>query len=263
MTKAPMTSYNQRVRPLSWGPSILILVFLGLAYYLAYHSIIPAYLRRTGQPYLIAYLWVWVGSMGVILAAALILYAREDHLPGWKVFAARYRLAHMPAKDWLWSLVVLIVCVGLYFGLSSTSHWLASLPVFAPVPLAPVELRPDTAGNFIQGLFFGMKIQGQWWVVILYFAGWVFNILGEELFYRGWMLPRQELAFGKYAWLVNGTMFTFQHWMQPFNFLGIWPGALFMAWAVQRRRNTWIGIFQHGLMNFSVFVILIRDVFIG
>ncbi len=84
------------------------------------------------------------------------------------------------------------------------------------------------------------------------------QILGEEWFYRGWMLPRQELAFGKYAFLVNGTRFTFQHWMQPFNFLAIWPGALFMAWAVQRRRNTWIGILQHGLLNFSALVILIQ-----
>ncbi len=92
----------------------------------------------------------------------------------------------------------------------------------------------------------------------MYFIGWVFNILGEEFFYRGWMLPRQELAFGKYAWLVNGTMFTFQHWMQPFNFLAIWPGARFMAWVVQRRKNTWIGIFQHGLLNVVALVMLVQ-----
>ncbi len=53
-------------------------------------------------------------------------------------------------------------------------------------------------------------------------------------------------------------MFTFQHWMQPFNFLAIWPGALFMAWAIQRRRNTWIGILQHGLLNVSVLVMLVQ-----
>ncbi len=92
----------------------------------------------------------------------------------------------------------------------------------------------------------------------VYFLGWIVNILGEEFFYRGWMLPRQELACGKYAWLINDTMFTFQLSMQPFNFLAIWPGALFMAWAVQRRKNTWIGILQHGLMNFSVLVMLIQ-----
>jgi len=86
------------------------------------------------------------------------------------------------------------------------------------------------------------------------------NILGEEFLYRGWMLPRQEAAFGRYAWLVNGTMFTFQHFMQPWNFPAIWPGALFMAYAVQRQRNTWMGIVQHGLMNLSLFVYVLRAV---
>lgn len=253
---------DQRVQPLSWVPSSLILLVIGTLYYLAYHYLIPDFLERTGQPYLVAYLWVWEVSMGLILAISLLLYLLEGHLFAWKAFATRYRLEHMPGKDWLWTLAVLIVAAGCYFGLSGTARWLASIPVFTPSPLAPAELRPDAVGNILPGLFFGMAIQGQWWVVIVYFFGWIFNILGEEFFYRGWMLPRQELAFGKYAWLINGTMFTFQHWMQPYNFLAIWPGALFMAWVVQRRRNTWIGILQHGLMNFSALVMLIRWVIV-
>jgi len=52
-------------------------------------------------------------------------------------------------------------------------------------------------------------------------------------------------------------MFTFQHFMQPWNFLAIWPGALFMAYVVQRRRNTWMGIVQHGLMNLALFVFVL------
>ena len=247
-----------QVRPLSWVPSSLILLVIGTLYYLAYHYLIPGILGSISRPYLVAYLWVWAGSMGLILAISLFLYLMEGHPLTWKAFAARYRLERMPGKDWLWALIVLIVTAGCYFGLSWTARWLASMPVFAPQPLAPAELRPDATGNTLPGQFFGMAVQGQWWVVIVYFIGWIFNILGEEFFYRGWMLPRQELAFGKYAFLVNGTMFTFQHWMQPFNFLAIWPGALFMAWAIQRRRNTWIGILQHGLMNFSALVMLIR-----
>jgi membrane protease YdiL (CAAX protease family) len=247
-----------RVQPLSWIPSSLLLLFIGTLYYLEYHYLIPYVLKRTDQPYLVPYFWVWAGSMGLILAISVFLYLLEGHPFTWKVFATRYRLEQMPGKDWLWALAVLLVTAGCYFGLSGTTRWLASMPVFTPHPLAPAELRPDAAGNLIPGHFFGMAIWGQWWVVIVYFIGWIFNILGEEFFYRGWMLPRQELAFGRCAWLINGTMFTFQHWMQPFNFLAIWPGALFMAWVVQRRRNTWIGILQHGLMNFSALVMLVR-----
>ena len=48
--------------------------------------------------------------------------------------------------------------------------------------------------------------------------------------------------------------------MQPWNFLAIWPGALFMAYVVQRRRNTWMGIVQHGLMNLALFVFVLGGV---
>ncbi len=65
------------VRPLSWVPSSLILLFIGTLYYLAYHYLIPGILGRTSQPYLVAYLWVWAGSMGLLLAISLFLYFLE------------------------------------------------------------------------------------------------------------------------------------------------------------------------------------------
>jgi hypothetical protein len=46
---------QSRIQPLSWGPSILILLFLGMLYILAYHVWLPAYIERTGQPYLKGY----------------------------------------------------------------------------------------------------------------------------------------------------------------------------------------------------------------
>jgi membrane protease YdiL (CAAX protease family) len=55
-------------------------------------------------------------------------------------------------------------------------------------------------------------------------------------------------------------MFAFQHTLQPWNYLAIWPGALFMGYVVQRRRNTWMGIIQHGLMNLGLFVYVLLGV---
>jgi hypothetical protein len=40
----------------------------------------------------------------------------------------------------------------------------------------------------------------------------VLNIVGEEFVWRGVVLPRQEVAFGGRAWLVNGVLlFTDDH----------------------------------------------------
>jgi membrane protease YdiL (CAAX protease family) len=131
--------------------------------------------------------------------------------------------------------------------------------MFAPHPAFP----PDMTGGveaLTPGVLFGMQLRGQWWVIGVYFIGWVFNILGEEFWYRGWMLPRQELAFGRFAWIVNGVIFTFQHTLQPWNYLMILPGALFMVYVIQRRRNTWIGIIQHGLLNISLLLFAVQGV---
>ena len=43
----------------------------------------------------------------------------------------------------------------------------------------------------------GIPLGGAWWV-LFYYATVIllFNIGGEELWWRGYVLPRQELAFG-------------------------------------------------------------------
>jgi membrane protease YdiL (CAAX protease family) len=250
----------RKPKPLSWGPSLLILLIIASTYYVTHYILVPAYTQRTGHPYMVGYLLGWGVTMALVFVVSLVVYRLEGHPASWPAFSARYRLDRMPAQDWLWTLAILVVTSGAYFGLSFTTRWLAAIPIFAPHPAFPPELGPDGIAKMVPGQLFGMSLKGQWWVAGVYFVGWVLNILGEEFFYRGWMLPRQEAAFGRYAWLVNGTMFTFQHTMQPWNFLAIWPGALFMAYVVQRRRNTWMGIIQHGLMNLSLFIYVLRSV---
>ena len=105
-----------------------------------------------------------------------------------------------------------------------------------------------------------MVLANQWWVALVFFLGWFFNIFGEELWFRGYILSRQELAFGKRAWIVHGIMFGLNHIWQPWNLLLILPGAVIGAYVVQRRRNTWILIISHGLMNLSLLIIVLLNV---
>ena len=94
----------------------------------------------------------------------------------------------------------------------------------------------------------------------VYFLGWFFNIFGEEFWYRGWMLPRQEIAFGKYAWLVNGLMFNFQHIYMAWSLIAMLPGSLIVAYIVQRRKKTWMSVIFHGLANIVLFIFVIQGV---
>ena len=44
----------------------------------------------------------------------------------------------------------------------------------------------------------------------------IFNtVLGEELLFRGLLLPRMRAAFGRWDWLVNGVLFGVYHLHLP------------------------------------------------
>jgi membrane protease YdiL (CAAX protease family) len=251
---------NTRLKPLSWGPSFLALFCVALMYYGTHYVFVPYFTKVSGQPYLVGYLIGWITTVGIIFIASLLAYKFERNKFNLKDFSTRFRLKKISGRDWLWTILLILVVLVTYFGLTSASKWLSSFKLFAPHPDFPTDMSPEGVSNLEQGVLFGMTLKGKWWIIIAYFFGWVLNILGEEFWYRGWMLPRQEVAFGKFAWLINGTMFTFQHWMQPWNFLAILPGALFMSFVLQLRKNTWIGIIQHGLINLGLFIHVLRGV---
>jgi uncharacterized protein len=63
-------------------------------------------------------------------------------------------------------------------------------------------------------------LAGSWgWFAVLVTL-WVFNtVLGEELFFRGYLLPRMSGTFGRWDWLANGVLFAGYHlhmwWAMP------------------------------------------------
>jgi membrane protease YdiL (CAAX protease family) len=90
------------------------------------------------------------------------------------------------------------------------------------------------------------------------FAAWiplfVSNILGEELCWRGYLLPRQEAALGRMAWLPNGILWCLFHWSFGWPIMVmLLPTTLLLPWIVQRRRNTTVGIVIHGVFNAAGF----------
>jgi membrane protease YdiL (CAAX protease family) len=250
------------LKPLGWFPSLLIFLVNASLLRVALYWLAPAYQAATGKPYLIGYLICWVGAMALIFVASLAAYQLEGRPLTRKDFISRYRLEKLDRGDWIWTLAMLLVGAAFLVGLSFTMEWLKSIPLFAPHPGFPPDMA-DMVKNLTPGTLFGMPLKGQWWVIGVYLIGWLLNIAGEEFWYRGWMLPRQEEAFGKYAWIINGLMFNFQHTFQPWNLLAMLPGSLFVSYAVQRRGKTWMSILWHGLLNINLLFFMIQGVVAG
>jgi hypothetical protein len=82
----------------------------------------------------------------------------------------------------------------------------------------------------------------------------------EELYFRGYLMPRLSRLKG-WAPLVNTVLFAFQHfltpWQQPFIILGVLP----QAYLVSKKRNIYLGILAHSILNLLSTILLIMSVF--
>jgi membrane protease YdiL (CAAX protease family) len=248
-----------KLKPIGWWPSIILFLIAASLLRFTHYYFAPVYKSATGKPYMIGFLIGWIATMLIVFAASLVAYKAERHPISRQAFISRYRLDKMDRVDWIWTLAMIVFAGVSLAGLSFTTKLLKSIPLFSPHPRFPPDMV-DIANNLTQGMLFEMPLKGEWWLIGVYFIGWALNIFGEEFWYRGWMLPRQEAAFGKYAWVINGIMFNFQHTYQLWNTVAMLPGSLFVSYAVQRRGKTWMSIIWHGVVNISLLIFIIQGV---
>jgi membrane protease YdiL (CAAX protease family) len=133
--------------------------------------------------------------------------------------------------------------------------WLIVLPLI--VALAAEQLVPGPAGAAARDLgdFLGSHaghtlLAGSWGWFALLAAMFVFNtVLGEELLFRGFLLPRMNGAFGKRDWLANGVLFAVYHlhvpWVIPAGLLD----TFIIAYPSKRYRSALIGISVHSAQS--------------
>jgi membrane protease YdiL (CAAX protease family) len=114
---------------------------------------------------------------------------------------------------------------------------------------------PRDLGNFLgsdRGEDFFSGAWG-WYAVVVVFV--VFNtVLGEELLFRGLLLPRMRSVFGGRDWVANGALFTLYHLHQPWSMpMTLVEGIFLEAFPTRRFQSAWMGIIVHSVQ--SVFVV--------
>jgi len=84
----------------------------------------------------------------------------------------------------------------------------------------------------------------------LLLVNFVFNtVIGEELLFRGFLLPRMNRAFGRGDWVANGLLFTGYHLHVPWAMPGTLLDTFFIAYPTKRFRSAWIGIAVHSAQS--------------
>jgi membrane protease YdiL (CAAX protease family) len=143
--------------------------------------------------------------------------------------------------------------------------WLVVIPLmiaYAAVPfLAPRIAHADDRdfGSFLESDAGQSFMSGNWGWYALLLVLWVFNtVLGEELLFRGLLLPRMNGVFGRGDWVANGVLFGLYHvhvpWVIPETLVG---DTLIVSYPAKRYRSAWIGIVVHSAQSVVLAVIVL------
>ena len=95
-------------------------------------------------------------------------------------------------------------------------------------------------------------------------AMFVFNtVLGEELLFRGYLLPRMNGVFGRRDWLANGVLFAVYHLHVPWVIPAALLDTFILAYPSKRYRSALIGIAVHSAQSVLFFALVLSLVLKG
>jgi uncharacterized protein len=85
----------------------------------------------------------------------------------------------------------------------------------------------------------------------------VFNtVLGEELLFRGLLLPRMKRACGSWDWVVNGVLFSCYHLHQPWSIPPSLVDIFALSYPSKRFQSAWMGIIVHSAQSVVILIVV-------
>ncbi len=167
----------------------------------------------------------------------VVLVAREQRTVRWRV--VREALWLRPPSDrtgrrggrlWWW-----------------TVPFLLGAAIRPLIPFGPSAPSDRDFGAVMESSSGQDLIRGNWDLFALIVAMFLFNtVLGEELLFRGLLLPRMRAAFGQADWVANGVLMGAYHLHQPWSIpLSVLASTFLYAYPTRRFRSAWMGIIVH------------------
>jgi membrane protease YdiL (CAAX protease family) len=169
-------------------------------------------------------------------------------LDGYRSFSSlreRLRLRPLSGQDWRivgFSMLIIGGATGAIMGIAALLHTYAGVP---PLQTSPpfMKFEPFTPSER--------------WMLSVWSVMFLFNILGEELLWRGYILPRQEISLGENAWIANAAGWMLFHLcFGPSLMILLLPIIVVLPYAVQKTKNTTVGILIHALLNGPSFIMI-------
>lgn len=240
------TIHIQSIPPLSLSQSIPYFILPGLGMAIMSWGAIPS-LNSSGIPLIWSFTGLFVGCLAILGGLGIILAKKEGN----QALMARLWLKPIRISDVLLGLVVGLIGLTIYKELQGVTSWLLD---FWPFGLPKWQHQ-----IFGDGMFFGIPVEQNSWLIAIFLIIYLTNVIGEEVWWRGYILPRQVKGIGRNAWLANGLLWTLFHLFQPWDIISLIPIALVISFMSQYRQSAWIGIVAHGVLNSIGWIPLIKQ----
>ncbi len=212
---AQIPQYSLRKILLVWAAAALPMGLLGwvVAPALAHNPQSPGFERQAV---------LTIGLVWQFLLVMLLLYQEAGNLR-WSTIRQRLwlqtprspRMGKPRGRLWWWVIpfILLTALFDLQFKGIVDHLWVSVFPMLA-------EPRGFDLGSALATPAAKAQLAGAWNVWGLFVVSALFNsFVGEELLFRGLLLPRMAGVFGKQDWVMNGLLFGLYHLHQPWGIL--------------------------------------------
>jgi len=266
-------------------------------FFMTLYILLPA-LLRAGASWFAAFNLALVLPMTLFVLAAFTACRLEGVPFTWLALRDRLRLGNPNFSTWLWTVALSVFMYGgrwsiaVAFAIASMGaavegkgegrhllKWATGLGLFSAfswvlwqaepwLKSVPLHQQPEYIKDFLSRFgpteFMGIPLIGRWWVALYYLAVLLLcNVAGEELWWRGYLLPRQEVAHGRGAWMIHGTLWAMFHlffqWT-VWDLVRMVPTCCALSFVAQHRQNTWPGVIAHTFGNSALLLQIAQGV---
>jgi membrane protease YdiL (CAAX protease family) len=140
--------------------------------------------------------------------------------------------------------------------------WLILIPLVVAFGAEELISLPGPAardmGLFLESDAGQSFLSGNWaWFGVIAVQLLFVSVLGEELLFRGFLLPRMNGAFGRADWVANGVLFAAYHLHIPWAIPTALLDTLILSYPTKRYRSAWVGIAVHSAQSVFIAVVVL------
>lgn len=240
---------------------IVVFGMTGLLIYFGIFYGAPRMMNK-GMPLIYAFWGFLWAPVFLLLPLSLFLFvALEGGTLSTESILERFRFTPLKGKDWLLVGGAVLVTTFSDQILEPVGKYFARKKAFAPPDYLPGPFNPLKKYSFPPREFFGVSLKGNWKLLFVFIPLHLFAMFSEEVMWRGYLLPQQELVLGSWAWVFNGLLWAWLvHAVLKWHFVGMLPGMLIAPLVAQYTQSTWASFIAHAVPNSLLWLLLLCGV---